>query len=636
MYNRLCIIFFYDKDGIVDDYIIYFLKQLRPVFNELCVVVNGKLDDVSQAKLKLIADKILYRENEGLDAYAYKHAIQTYGYKKLADFDEILLTNFTFFGPFYPIDKMFNEMENKNCDWWSLYTCSMKEPFVVGEHLPSFFVVYRKSLLKSKDFKEYWDTLPEIKTYNDSVMFHEERQTPYFDKKGFKRLVYFDFSLYDNRKDNDYWPLLRADELVIKEKFPFLKRRNLYIENGSMNIKLSSNVLRYIKENSDYPLSLIYQNIRRTQNIIPLNEHKKYLKWKIKSVLSLSSKKRASYKSKIEAVMTDKKLYDLFFAPTKEFGGYQELDLVNKTKNSNIFHQDAVALNSGRSGLRYIIRALNIKRMYIPYYTCPSVWQTIKEEGVIPEFYDIDTHFMPVNDFPEDAFILYTNYFGVCSQNVKKLSKVYKNLVVDNTHAFYCKSIGKASFNSPRKFFDVADGGYVYCDEKLDTFFETDISSFRYIAHLKRLETGSNSGYLDFKNNERILDKEPIKCMSRLTSYILNYENFNRIEKIRQKNFNYLHKHLKKYNEISLPIEKSDVPYKYPFVFSDNNLRNACIQNSIFITKCWDMENYELPKESYAEHLQNYLFPIPLDQRYDLKDMEYIVSFILDFINKGN
>ena len=43
--KRLLIYFFWDKDGIVDDYIPHMLKSFRPFATELCVVVNGEITD---------------------------------------------------------------------------------------------------------------------------------------------------------------------------------------------------------------------------------------------------------------------------------------------------------------------------------------------------------------------------------------------------------------------------------------------------------------------------------------------------------------------------------------------------------------------------------------------------------------
>ena len=52
-------------------------------------------------------------------------------------------------------------------------------------------------------------------------------------------------------------------------------------------------------------------------------------------------------------------------------------------------------LNCGRNSIRFIIRTYNIKEIFIPYYTCPSVWQAIKREKCKIKFYHIDKNFLP-------------------------------------------------------------------------------------------------------------------------------------------------------------------------------------------------------------------------------------------------
>ena len=151
--KRLCVYFFWDKDGIVDDYVPYMLENLKPFCSELCVVVNGDLTPESKPKLEKYADKFIQRENTGMDAWAYKEAIDSYGYEKLEEYDELLLTNFTFFGPIYPLNEMFDTMDKKECDFWGHYRWPIDHKMVVYHHIPSSFFAYRNSLLKSDAFK---------------------------------------------------------------------------------------------------------------------------------------------------------------------------------------------------------------------------------------------------------------------------------------------------------------------------------------------------------------------------------------------------------------------------------------------------------------------------------------------------
>lgn len=108
--------------------------------------------------------------------------------------------------------------------------------------------------------------------------------------------------------------------------------------------------------------------------------------------------------------------------------------------------------NLGRDALRYIIKTYAIKKMHIPYYLCDVVRHTLVEENCKPLFYHIDDNFFPDSEIPENDFILYPNYWGICGENIKKLAEKYPNLIVDNAHAYYDKPSGLACFNAGHKF----------------------------------------------------------------------------------------------------------------------------------------------------------------------------------------
>ena len=71
MTNRLAVYCFYDKDGIVDDYVIFFLRNLRQSVAKICCVVNGELTESGREALSTCTDELLERANTGFDAGAY-------------------------------------------------------------------------------------------------------------------------------------------------------------------------------------------------------------------------------------------------------------------------------------------------------------------------------------------------------------------------------------------------------------------------------------------------------------------------------------------------------------------------------------------------------------------------------------
>lgn len=307
----------------------------------------------------------------------------------------------------------------------------------------------------------------------------------------------------------------------------------------------------------------------------------------------------------------------------KEIGGYIELEI----PEGSSFHENAIAINSGRNGIKYAIRAYKIQKLHVPYYTCPVVWQAIKEEGCDIEFYKINDKLLPDKDFDINDYVLYTNYFGVCSENIKKLEKKYKNLIIDNAQSFYMQPKGIASVYSPRKFFGVSDGGYVYCKKQLNNSFKQDFSYNRFSHLLKRLEAGSDFGYKDFQKNDDSLIGEDIKYMSNLTSKLLNSINYELAKQKRLENFKYLETNLKDINLYKFQIT-DDVPMYYPFLLENDKLRMKFIENKIYIAMCWKNLDNIVPQNSKELYLQKYLFPLIIDQRYGKAEMDRIIDII--------
>ena len=141
--KRLGLFLFFDRDGIVDDYVLFLLKELRSVLTELIVIVNGSVNEAGFQALDAVADSVVIRENEGFDAGAWREGILTIaGKDKIRTFDELILTNDSYFGPFIPFSTVFERMERQKVDFWGLS--------VHGE-VEGARYFYLKDLLQNRD-----------------------------------------------------------------------------------------------------------------------------------------------------------------------------------------------------------------------------------------------------------------------------------------------------------------------------------------------------------------------------------------------------------------------------------------------------------------------------------------------------
>ncbi len=275
--------------------------------------------------------------------------------------------------------------------------------------------------------------------------------------------------------------------------------------------------------------------------------------------------------------------------------------------------KDYIALNTARNCLRYIIRAYKIKEIYIPFYTCPVVWQSIKKEDCKIKFYHIDKNFMPKEELPTEGYILYTNYFGICSKNVKTITNKYKNTIIDNAQAFYMPHRGLASFNSARKFLNTADGAFLYTTKFLNEDFKADTSP--------KID---KSNKYEFIQNELRLNKKNIMYMSKETTDIISKYNIEAEKEMRLEKFRMLHKVLDKTNLIELSIEENDVPMYYPYLNYNQNIEKQLSNNNIYVEKLWN----KMPENTTEGIFQKYLMLLPINDSYSKKDMQRIINII--------
>lgn len=312
-------------------------------------------------------------------------------------------------------------------------------------------------------------------------------------------------------------------------------------------------------------------------------------------------------------------------------GGYFELEL---GKGSH-YHNGAIRLNTARNCFEYILLSRCYRKVYIPYYTCEVMLEPLRKYHIEYTYYSINEQLEPdICDLPvlknNEAF-LYTNYYGLKQKMAEILAKMYgKHLIVDNSQAFYAPRItGIDTFYSARKFFGVADGAYLWTDMIIDDSFEQDESWSRMLHLLKRIDDGANAGYSDFRRSDESLNNQPIKRMSRLTEKILSNIDYSHSGLQRRANYMYLHATLSKSNLLDIPLSDSAVPMVYPYWNTDISLRHRLIENKIFVATYWANVQKWCNKEQLENRLANEIIPLPIDQRYTIREMDRILKIII-------
>jgi lipopolysaccharide biosynthesis protein len=272
--RRLSIFSFYDAAGVVDDYVIYLLSQLGRHTEKILFYSNGPLTKKSEIALKEVVADIVIRPNTGFDVLAYKEGLHQIDFDANGEYDEVLMLNHTCYGPLYPFDELFSEMEARTCDFWGItahmemtpnpFTGTSKLPY----HLNANFIAVRADMLRSKSFRRYWNDLKGGATYAEAILEHEAFFTDHFIRLGYACETYLDCSKYGTH----YPALLDVDEMLA-DRNPLMKRRALFsdprdLEAYSVDVPRALSIL---EKSSGYDRSMIWRNAVRVAQLRHLN-----------------------------------------------------------------------------------------------------------------------------------------------------------------------------------------------------------------------------------------------------------------------------------------------------------------------------------------------------------------------------
>lgn len=259
--KRICIFSFYEKDGFVDDYVFYLLKELRINVDTLFIVINGDIQKCFKDEMSSIADTIIYRENRGFDAGAYKSVlIYHLSKEKIHEYDEVILCNNTFYGPVVSLSYILEVMEKRNCDFWGLNYVS---PTVV-DYMQSYFLAFREGIIRSDVLYDFFrNHIDENNNdiVNDYVEF-ETGITQFVVERGFSVGSFATPSICDIYMSSNYG--------IKKYGVPIIKNKAVLKNNTKDNF---IDAVQYVERNTDYDINLIKNHIKRMGIAVDYNNH---------------------------------------------------------------------------------------------------------------------------------------------------------------------------------------------------------------------------------------------------------------------------------------------------------------------------------------------------------------------------
>ncbi len=261
--KRICIYVTYNKKNEIKEYMGYVLKSIRRYVDGLYVVCNYLQIKEGFKYIEPYADEIFYRENKGYDAGGYKDTLCTLlGWDEVYKYDELILMNDSFLGPFYDLGKYFNMMESISCDFWGMtrqFSVELESlNYRYGSHVHSYFLVFRRKMLHSNEFRNFWENLIYPKTFAEAILYFEIGINKDMQENGYKSMALTDvWGMEFKGNENPF--LLYSFELICDKGFPILKKKCLLIRNKGFADTLKAII--YLENSNNYPIKWIWEQL---------------------------------------------------------------------------------------------------------------------------------------------------------------------------------------------------------------------------------------------------------------------------------------------------------------------------------------------------------------------------------------
>lgn len=314
----------------------------------------------------------------------------------------------------------------------------------------------------------------------------------------------------------------------------------------------------------------------------------------------------------------------------REIGGYLQLESYRGAP----VHRDAVALDCGRNCLAYLAELRGIEAVWLPDWLCGSVRGVCEREGVTVHTYAIGEDMLPVYDFEVGAgeWLYLVDYYGqLGAKDVDEaLRRSGGRLIVDETHGLYRSAWeGADTLWTCRKWLGVPDGAYVVTKDGARLSRELPRAESRgRMAHvLGRAERSSSEFLGAHREADASFVSEPVSRMSAIAESLLAAVDHGAVKARRRENWGVLHAGLGDANGLALRCP--EVPFMFPLLVGDSDgLRAQLAARGVFVPTLWPNVLTDEGVGPTARRYARDVLPLPLDQRYDENDMEYVIEAV--------
>lgn len=251
--NRLVVFSHYDKNNIIDDYVLYYLSEIKKMGADIIFVSTAeKLNDHELQKISHLCKRSVVKQNIGYDFGAWRAGIGLAS-EILDQYEQLILCNDSVYAPLFGLDKMFNAMQDKY-DFWGL-----TDNYQHGHHIQSYFMVFTKQVFLQDYFLDFWKNIRVFKHKESIIRHYEIGLTKLLRKHNINYVAYCP-SDYQSKMNTTHY---EWKKLILDQKCPIIKIELLRDNPTKTDI---SDWEEVISKTTNYDVSLIKNHLQRIKH----------------------------------------------------------------------------------------------------------------------------------------------------------------------------------------------------------------------------------------------------------------------------------------------------------------------------------------------------------------------------------
>jgi hypothetical protein len=336
---------------------------------------------------------------------------------------------------------------------------------------------------------------------------------------------------------------------------------------------------------------------------------------------------------------------------TKRFGGTITMGCDPRSRKSRFLADELLYFSHGRAAMIWLIQQMGVfKSAEVCAYTWPDIPRMLRRYGLELGFFDFGQENMDglIASLPGRCLVIVPVFYGFQPWiDYQALAKKFSGkafVLLDAAQTAFCFEdypvpSGGMVLSCPHKATALNDGALLAFGELSEELKRRQqalapAEEFRRVKEQGRLllstgdEQKEQEGLQLVAKLEETWVSDPPQRMTNQSKSELSYLDARAHAYIRRSNYQYLKQRLNQY----LPAldQKMGVPFAYAAVTNDReNILKKLYARRVFATALWPNAVFDPGLHPVAADYARRLIALPVDQRYDLQDMDQMADLVM-------